>query len=86
MVRLRRIDIFNLECAAGGGGGYGNPFLRDAQKVAHEVRNGVISLKQAKESYGVVIDPENYQMDIEATKRLRGKNKLRIDNKEDNKK
>ena len=60
---------------AGGGGGYGNPFLRDAQKVAHEVRNGVISLKQAKESYGVVIDPENYQMDIEATKRLRGKNK-----------
>ena len=56
---------------AGGGGGYGNPHLRDAKKVAQEVRNGIISIEQAKESYGVVVDPESFAVDIDETKRLR---------------
>lgn len=56
---------------AGGGGGYGDPYLRDANKVAQEVRNGIISIKQAKESYGVVVDPETFAVDVEATGRLR---------------
>lgn len=56
---------------AGGGGGYGNPHLRDAKKVAREVRNGIISIEQAKESYGVVIDPMSFAVDIEATRKLR---------------
>jgi len=56
---------------AGGGGGYGNPHLRDAKKVAQEVRNGIISIQQAKESYGVVVDPESFAVDIDETKRLR---------------
>ncbi len=38
---------------AGGGGGYGDPRLRDPAKVAREVRDGIISKKQAKEIYGV---------------------------------
>ena len=37
---------------AGGGGGYGLPYLRDAEQVAREVKNGIISLRQAKEDYG----------------------------------
>jgi N-methylhydantoinase B len=52
---------------AGGGGGYGNPHLRDAKKVAQEVKNGIISIKQAKEDYGVVIDPVTFAIDKEAT-------------------
>ncbi len=56
---------------AGGGGGYGNPHLRKAEKVAREVRNGIISIKQAKESYGVVVDPETYAVNIEETGKLR---------------
>jgi N-methylhydantoinase B len=56
---------------AGGGGGYGNPHLRDDKKVAQEVRNGIISIEQAKESYGVVVDPESFAVDIEETGRLR---------------
>ena len=56
---------------AGGGGGYGNPHLRDAQKVAQEVKNGITSIEQARESYGVVVDPGNFAVDIEETRRLR---------------
>jgi N-methylhydantoinase B len=56
---------------AGGGGGYGNPHLRNAEKVAREVKNGIISIKQAKESYGVVVDPETFAVDVEETGQLR---------------
>jgi N-methylhydantoinase B len=40
---------------AGGGGGYGNPYLRDPAQVAEEVKNGIISIEKAKKDYGVVI-------------------------------
>jgi N-methylhydantoinase B len=60
---------------AGGGGGYGDPYLRPAERVAEEVRNGVLSLKQAKEDYGVVIDSQTLQLNPSATKRLRAKKK-----------
>jgi N-methylhydantoinase B len=56
---------------AGGGGGYGDPHLRNAEKVAQEVRNGIISIQQAKESYGVVVDPETFAVDVEKTSKLR---------------
>jgi N-methylhydantoinase B len=56
---------------AGGGGGYGSPHLRNAEKVAREVRNGIISIQQAKESYGVVVDPETFAVDVEETNKLR---------------
>jgi len=59
---------------AGGGGGYGLPYLRDPAKVAQEVKNGVISLERAKEDYGVVIDPETFEVKFEETEDLR-KNK-----------
>lgn len=71
---------------AGGGGGFGNPHLRDPQKVAQEIKNGIISIEQAKESYGVIVDPENFIVDIEATRRLRqagkkSKKKKEVNNK-----
>jgi N-methylhydantoinase B len=56
---------------AGGGGGYGNPHLRKAEKVAQEVRDGIISIRQARESYGVVVDPETFAVDVEKTSKLR---------------
>jgi N-methylhydantoinase B len=56
---------------AGGGGGYGNPHLRKAEKVAQEVRDGIISIQKAQESYGVVVDPETFAVDVEETSKLR---------------
>lgn len=52
-------------------GGYGPPWERDVQKVLDDVLDEYISLEQAREQYGVVIDPETMTVDMEATERLR---------------
>jgi len=41
---------------SGGGGGFGNPLHRDAQKVAEDVREGYVSKAAAEKLYGVVLD------------------------------
>ncbi len=56
---------------AGGGGGYGDPKHRPLAQVIEEVRNGVISVRNARDEYGVVLDPETYQVDLVQTERLR---------------
>jgi N-methylhydantoinase B len=60
---------------AGGGGGYGNPYSRDPALVVKEVKNGIISMEKAKVDYGVVIDPETFEVKSTETKKLREKNK-----------
>jgi N-methylhydantoinase B len=57
---------------AGGGGGYGDPRARPAQRVLEEARNGVVSLESARDDYGVAIDPATWTVDEEATRELRG--------------
>ncbi len=54
-------------------GGYGDPLERDPERVRHLVREGWVSLKRAREIYGVVIDPalELLAVDKEATNALR---------------
>jgi N-methylhydantoinase B len=47
-------DIVKLVTATGGG--YGNPLKRPAEQVVSDVKNGYISVVQAKEKFGVVID------------------------------
>jgi N-methylhydantoinase B len=42
-----------------GGGGWGDPMERDPEAVARDVKNGKVSVKQAREQYGVVLDPTN---------------------------
>jgi len=56
---------------AGGGGGYGDARERPAECVAKEARNGIISRQAAQEFYGVVLDPESWDVDESATSRLR---------------
>jgi N-methylhydantoinase B len=56
---------------SGGGGGWGDPFKRDPQKVLEDVRNEFVFLESAREDYGVVIDPEMMTVDMEATNALR---------------
>jgi len=56
---------------AGGGGGYGDPKKRPIDLVRREVRNGIISIGSAREDYCVVIDPNTFTVDEEATKALR---------------
>ncbi|MEU9889788.1 hydantoinase B/oxoprolinase family protein [Sphaerisporangium sp. NPDC051011] len=55
----------------GGGGGYGDPFEREPAQVAHDVRNDFVSVSAAARDYGVVVGPGTFEVDHEATRRLR---------------
>ena len=52
-----------------GGGGYGPPWRRDAERVLVDVLDGRVSADAARERYGVAI--EDRQVDREATRALR---------------
>jgi N-methylhydantoinase B len=54
-----------------GGGGYGNPLERDPQAVLDDVLDEFITIEHARESYGVVIDPNSFNVDATATAKLR---------------
>ena len=56
---------------AGGGGGYGDPFERPAERVVEDVRNELVSARSAREDYGVVVDETSLELDEEATRKLR---------------
>jgi N-methylhydantoinase B len=54
-----------------GGGGVGNPSARPVELVQDDVLTEFVSIEAAREDYGVVIDPESLQVDLEATQKLR---------------
>jgi N-methylhydantoinase B len=55
-----------------GGGGYGNPYERPAEKVLWDVKNRLVSVRAAREEYGVVIrDSGALEVDMPETRRLR---------------
>jgi N-methylhydantoinase B len=53
-----------------GGGGYGNPLQREPERVALDVRDGLVSRELAESAYGVVLAADG-AVDAEATKRAR---------------
>ncbi|MEA2227504.1 MAG: hypothetical protein QOF04_1134 [Solirubrobacteraceae bacterium] len=55
----------------GGGGGWGDPLVRGAQVVRTDVLRGFVSVENARESYGVVIDADTLEVDDDATTELR---------------
>ena len=60
-----------VTAVAGGGGGYGNPRERNIEDVRQDVINGYVSIEQARQDYGVVIDPKSLEVDNKATEELR---------------
>jgi N-methylhydantoinase B len=60
-----------------GGGGWGDPYARDPQRVCRDVRDGYVSIAGAREDYGVIVegdpqhDPEGLRVDAALTARLR---------------
>lgn len=62
-------DVLYLHCQ--GGGGYGDPLLREAPLVAHDVADGRVSPAAARELYGVVLSASG-ALDEAATARARG--------------
>jgi N-methylhydantoinase B len=61
-----------VEVTAGGGGGYGNPLERPIERVRTDVIMGYISAEFARREYGVMIDPQSFEIDNAVTQKLRG--------------
>ncbi|MGA8610732.1 MAG: hydantoinase B/oxoprolinase family protein, partial [Xanthobacteraceae bacterium] len=55
-----------------GGGGFGDPRTRDAQRVLDDVLDGLITAEEARRDYGVAIDAQS-QLDPIETARLRAR-------------
>lgn len=68
-LKLKKGDLVILR--SGGGGGWGDPLDRDLELVRMDVKNEYISIKDAREIYGVVIDPGTLTIRWEETKKLR---------------
>lgn len=73
--RLRAGDRVALSLP--GGGGMYPPEERAAEAVAADVRNGLLTIAEASESYRVVIDPSAFTVDPAATSTLRGRATVR---------
>lgn len=69
-IKTKKGDVFRTISAVGGG--YGDPFERDPQKVLDDVLDGFISRETAREQYGVIIT-EELTVDQAATDKLRSR-------------
>ena len=54
-----------------GGGGWGDPLERDMERVFVDVLDGRCSVEQARDVYGVILDPQNSTVDVAATQQAR---------------
>lgn len=68
-VVLKRGDL--LRFVTSGGGGYGDPFEREPERVLDDVMDGFVTVKVAREDYGVVTDASGRRIDAIATSELR---------------
>jgi N-methylhydantoinase B len=60
-----------IQFLSAGGGGYGDAYERDPAAVEQDVRNGYVSIENAREEYGVVVDPIKLKVDLEETRKAR---------------
>jgi N-methylhydantoinase B len=66
---LRRGDVFRIETV--GGGGVGDPFDREPEKVRSDALGLFISPASARADYGVALTGDDLSIDLEATNALR---------------
>lgn len=59
----------------GGGGGWGDPFERDPDRVLDDVLDGYVSREGAQRDYRVVLTPDGLRVDREATRALRSRDR-----------
>jgi N-methylhydantoinase B len=57
---LKKGEVARL--VTGTGGGWGDPRERSVEDVVEDVIDGYVTLEQAERDYGVVVDPETYEI------------------------
>ncbi|SED68195.1 N-methylhydantoinase B [Rhizobiales bacterium GAS188] len=67
-VKIRKGQKVRLETP--GGGGFGDPRMREPRKVLRDLRLGYVDEEAARRDYGVALAPDG-SLDAEATRRLR---------------
>ncbi|MGV9802104.1 hydantoinase B/oxoprolinase family protein [Mycobacterium sp. NPDC003449] len=60
--------VVSISC---GGGGYGDPTSRELDRVVVDVVDGIITRQRAKDVYGIVLQCDSMDLDVEATDRQR---------------
>jgi N-methylhydantoinase B len=65
---IRKGDVVRLFTS--GGGGWGDPLDRPAERVRRDVAGGFVSRESAREDYGVILDAQG-TVDTTATEVLR---------------
>jgi N-methylhydantoinase B len=68
---LKRGDLLRFETC--GGGGWGDPLAREAERVRQDVARGFVTPRGALEDYGVVIDEATIEVDKTATQEVRAR-------------
>jgi N-methylhydantoinase B/oxoprolinase/acetone carboxylase alpha subunit len=70
-------DAFRLDAP---GGGYGDPLLRDPERVLADVRDGAVTVEAAQRDYGVVVakGAGSWAIDAQATRALRARIKQAV--------
>ena len=63
--QVRRGDLLRFETC--GGGGWGDPLTRDPMRVRQDVARGFVSVRGARDDYGVVLEPATLEIDKQAT-------------------
>jgi N-methylhydantoinase B len=72
--RVARVELSQgdrVRIVTGCGGGYGDPRDREPDLVAADVRDGYVAVKDARDVYGVALDPVTHAVDAAATATLR---------------
>jgi N-methylhydantoinase B len=72
--RVARVELAcgdRVRIVTGCGGGYGDPREREPERVEADVRDGYVGVDEARDVYGVAVDPQSLSVDHEATARLR---------------
>ena len=59
-----------IRVVSAGGGGWGNPFKREARLVSRDVEFGYVTTSSARKDYGVVLK-KGFEVDEKATAKLR---------------
>jgi len=62
-----------VRLVTGNGAGYGSPLKRDPRLVLEDVLEGCITVRDAKDTYGVIVRKNGRELDLIETRKLRMK-------------